>query len=423
MKIVWLLNGLVGRASVLYNHSATQSGGWINATFEQIADRIQDGAVELHTVAPVKQPKEPIQDEAGDTYHYVEWSHGKMGQKPSGRDKARLWKLLDDLAPNCIMLWGTEYPIAYSAALYAREHGIPLLLYVQGVVGSFQGHFNGDLPLKQERRGLSLIDKIKTAQARSYYRALMKQKKHEDEIYRCLHGVISDNDWCFSMVKAVNPQVVCYKHLLPLNRLFSEGKWSAEKASSYEIFTIAGRTPYKGLHNLIMALPTIKEAFPQVQVYIPGYMGYGRPAFLKRPPYMAYLQALIKGNRLEEQVHFVGKLDAEQMRTYMERCACFVMPSIVENHSSSLREAMLVGAPCVSAAVGSVEEFMEDGVSGLVYHDHDCEALADAVIKLLRSRDYAESIAAGGREAIRRMYEDVQYQNVYEIYEEVIGKL
>ena len=419
MRVAWILNGLVGRASVLYSETTAQGGGWVNASLNQFADKIVNGAVDLHIVVPVPEHKATIKDTRGETYHFIEWQNKGIGVNPPQKDCESINKALDEISPDCIMLWGSEYSTTLCASRYGKEHKIPLLLYVQGLVGSFEGKFNGNLSLKEMGSIISPIDRLKMFQSKKYYENLMKQKIYENEIINNLYGVISDNDWCFSFVKKINPEVKCFKHLLPLNEQYFNGKWSLEKAHKNEIFTIAGRTAYKGLHNLIKALPAVKEQFPDVRVCIPGNMEYGSPAILKRPPYIAYLNALIKKYSVEENVVFLGKLDAAEMREHMESCSCFVMPSMVENHSSSLREAMFVGTPCVASLVGSVGEFAKQAISASVYECDDYKALSREIIHILSTPEYARTIADGGKKEMQKMYTNTAYPSVYEIYREV----
>lgn len=42
----------------------------------------------------------------------------------------------------------------------------------------------------------------------------------------------------------------------------------------------------------------------------------------------------------------------------------FIMMSCIENHSSTLREAMYLGVPCISSAISSVPEFVTHGKNG-----------------------------------------------------------
>lgn len=419
MKIAWILNGTVSRAGTLYSGTESQSGGWINDTFNQFAEKIVGGTVDLHIVVPVPRYKEPIKDTLGGTYYFLEWQSKRMGARPSHKDCKAIDDVLDRIAPDCIMLWGSEFSTTLCASRYGKKHKIPLLLYVQGLVNSFEGKFNGNLPLKEMGSIISPLDRLKMIQSIKYFDNLMRQRKYENEIFKSLYGVISDSEWCFSYARKINPTVKCFKHFLPVNEVFLNGEWSFEKSHKNEIFTIAGRTAYKGLHNLIKALPAVKTQFPDVRVYIPGYMGYGFPKIIKRPPYIAYLNALIKKCGVSENVVFLGKLNAEKMREQMEKCACFVMPSMVENCSTTLREAMFVGAPCVASLVGSVGEYVKHGISGSVYEAGDYEALSREIIHVLSNTEYAKTIANGSKREIRKIYSDTDYPSVYEIYREV----
>jgi glycosyltransferase involved in cell wall biosynthesis len=96
------------------------------------------------------------------------------------------------------------------------------------------------------------------------------------------------------------------------------------------------------------------------------------------------------------------------------------MPSIIEHHSASLREAMLVGAPCISALVGSVGNFVKNGESGLLYRDDDHFALANEIITLVRSPEYAKQLAYNGRNQLREVYDSGLSKSLFGIYGEVI---
>ena len=51
----------------------------------------------------------------------------------------------------------------------------------------------------------------------------------------------------------------------------------------------------------------------------------------------------------------------------METANVFVMPSSIENHSSTLIEAMIVGVPCVASDVGGISELITHGKTGFLY--------------------------------------------------------
>jgi L-malate glycosyltransferase len=80
----------------------------------------------------------------------------------------------------------------------------------------------------------------------------------------------------------------------------------------------------------------------------------------------------------------------------------FVLPSLMEGHPLAVLEAMAAGKPIVATAVGGLAEAIEEGRSGLLVPPGDADALADAVVSLLRDPERAARL---GREARRTLEE------------------
>jgi colanic acid/amylovoran biosynthesis glycosyltransferase len=67
-------------------------------------------------------------------------------------------------------------------------------------------------------------------------------------------------------------------------------------------------------------------------------------------------------------------------------------------------EAMALGLPVVTTAVNGLAEAVLDGETGLVVPEHDPEALADALQRLLEDVSLRESLAAGARVRIEERF-------------------
>lgn len=127
------------------------------------------------------------------------------------------------------------------------------------------------------------------------------------------------------------------------------------------------------------AVAIVRRKFPDVKVIIPG--GYqlnqeGKLTSSKSDSFQNAMYNMIKNLDLEDNVKFTGRLSAEQMANTMEKCHIFVNPSCMEVHALSLRESMIVGLPCISAQCGSVVEFLQHKVNGLLYRYEEYESLA-----------------------------------------------
>ena len=110
------------------------------------------------------------------------------------------------------------------------------------------------------------------------------------------------------------------------------------------------------------------------------------------------------GTRLAAQlgvaghIRYTGPLDASAMRQAYLEADVFLLPSSCENSPNSLGEAMLLGLPCVAAAVGWIPSMLEDGREGYLYGDAlDEKALANAILRVLQSPDGGTAMGQAAR--------------------------
>ena len=91
-----------------------------------------------------------------------------------------------------------------------------------------------------------------------------------------------------------------------------------------------------------------------------------------------------------------------EMATYMSKCNVFAMPSAIENHSSTLIEAMMVGAPCVTSYVGGVADYLRHGENGFMYRFDEPETLAGYVMRLFEDTELAARMGRTSMEESRK---------------------
>ncbi len=78
-------------------------------------------------------------------------------------------------------------------------------------------------------------------------------------------------------------------------------------------------------------------------------------------------------------VAFLGRVDAETLRSLYRRATCFVQPG-VEDFGIASVEAIACGCPVVACGEGGVRDIVEDGRNGRLYHgEGGVAALADAI--------------------------------------------
>jgi glycosyltransferase involved in cell wall biosynthesis len=173
--------------------------------------------------------------------------------------------------------------------------------------------------------------------------------------------------------------------------------------------TIARLHRQKGIIHLLRAGRRILEAVPESRIVVVG-----------DGPQSDRMRREAQRLGLGERCLFLGaRKDATALLALFD---VFVLPSLWEGLPFVLVEAAALGKPIVATAVDGVPEILEDSRTGLLVPPGDSEALADAVIRLLRDKDEAGRLAEEARSLVpprfplRRMVEQTQ-----SLYLDVLG--
>lgn len=378
MKVIWVTN-------ILFEHhldlmgffdKSVNGGSWLYAAYDSLKDRSD---IELYIVTTANIPTK-ISGKYGNSHFYILPGGGRPDYDIDSSLNINEWECLyREISPDIMVVWGTESRHAYLAMKTMKE--IPKLIYVQGIINTIVNHYYDGTPVKYRYNSLRDIANIfyKNSQLNVY----KEQLSLERDMFKMAYGVIIENDWCESICKNFNDSLTIYKNKLPIRDCFFNARWSISKKENYSIFTNAGGYPIKGHHVLFKALAIVKKRYPKVKCYIPGDSIIDLDCLKRRTGYVKYLKELIKDGDLEENIIYTGPLSSEDMAKRLAISSLFVMPSLVENHSSSLIEAMVVGVPCISSFVGGVPNVVNHNINGLLYNSLDYEALAGYIMKVL----------------------------------------
>ena len=417
MKILWITYAPLGKAGEIIENAKSQSGTWIDATAKMF---LNNSNVKL-AIACIASKNVKISDEEMNIDYYgVAGVKRVMGKKPDAADALAWKKIIQDFSPNLIMVWGTEY--ANGLSILDVAGNIPVLFFVQGVVGRIAQYPLGGLSKKEVVKEIGLTNGIKFVYFIRNSCRIYKQKEIEIEMVKKSNGIITDSQWADSYYQASIEGVKTYHFPLPMKQEFLDGKYNLAAIQKHTIFTIDGCNPAKGMFQLIKAISIVRRIYPDVKLLIPGRTPSKKPEFIFESPYYTYLKKLIKQKGLENNVVFLGQQTSEQMKNNLLSCHIFVMPSAIENHSSSLREAMYLGVPSVTTLVGSVDEFTKYGENALTYRYGEEDVLAANIIKLFSDDDFATRLGEKAYDAIRNKYPQTDLgERLLNIYSEVVN--
>jgi glycosyltransferase involved in cell wall biosynthesis len=103
-----------------------------------------------------------------------------------------------------------------------------------------------------------------------------------------------------------------------------------------------------------------------------------------------------------EGVRFVGAVAPQWMPSLLADSDIFLNASVVDNQPVSILEAFAAGLPVVSTPTGDIAAMVRNGETGVIVPPFDAEALANAVLALLRDPERASRLAGAARTEIER---------------------
>ena len=189
-----------------------------------------------------------------------------------------------------------------------------------------------------------------------------------------------------------NPKYVVTQH--PTYNAFKMQKLS--RLCARELLDIQEETPvllffgfvreYKGLKYLLQAMPEIKKAIPDVQLWVVGDFGSDKEEYIK----------LIADEKIENQVIVVeGYVEDREVEKYFAASDLIVLPYISATQSGIVQIAYGFEKPVVVTNVGGLPDVVDDGETGYVVEAGNPHALAEAIGDFFQSgihKDWQENI-------------------------------
>lgn len=181
-------------------------------------------------------------------------------------------------------------------------------------------------------------------------------------------------------------------------------------AGSLVVGSVGNIAPIKGYETLIAAMAAVQQEIDQVICLIVGADDRG----LKKQ-----LEGLGQSVGLGGRVHFAGF--QREVAPYVDAMDVFVLASVQEGFGIALLEAMARGKPVVATAVSGPCEIVEDGRTGLLVPPKDANAMAKALLDLLRDPARRVYMGTQGQERIKTIFSlESQMANLTALYDQLL---
>lgn len=379
MKILWITNILFPEATsqLVGNSDLKSSGGWMLGAAENLVNR---GDIKLYvaTVSPLVNELTCIE---GKRIVYYILPYGKGNLKPNPKYQDYWIKIRSEINPDVVHIHGTEFSHGYE---YMRACGVEnVVISIQGMKSAYYYYYYG-ISKSEIFRNLTFRDIIKGTILKGQ-RNFKRSSKYEIAMLEMAKHIIGRTSWDRARTWAINPAAhyhFCNETLRP--EFYDGSSWDYSRCNKHTIFLSQAGYPIKGLHQLLKAMPLIQRHYPNTTIRIAGNditKCTSLKDFLHLTGYGRYINHLIKKGGLEEQVVFVGKLNADEMKREYLSANVFVCPSSIENSPNSLGEAQILGVPCVSSYVGGTMDMMDNNTDNL-YRFEEIEMLAYKICQI-----------------------------------------
>jgi glycosyltransferase involved in cell wall biosynthesis len=379
---------------------------WIvNMVMPDLADhlKIQTGAsgtwmIDIsHSISSNDNIKLAIACVNGDDYRVYENIKGIKYYVLPGNGKNMLfytrkyekyWKMInDDFKPDIVHIHGTEY--SHGLSFLRTCPDVKAIASIQGVLNRIKDVDYGELPVSIFIQNRTLRQNFHFNGEIEMHFLHKKNAKYETEILRRVNYINCVNTWDSALCKSINPKLHIFRLEYNLrDEFYNSPKWDINKIKAHSIFTNPGGTPLKGLHQLIKAISLLKNKYPDIHINVPG-MADKNNRLAINGAYSKYISKLIHDTGTEDNITFLGRLSAEEMKDQMLSANVVVIPSAIEGTSLILREAMYIGCPCITSFRGGMADFIDDKNDGFLYDYQEYPYLSERIDQLFSNSGMA----------------------------------
>lgn len=417
MKVLILTDTRVSLETDKYTNQIRSSCGWIGVLVKNIQS---SDTITSADIISVNMGNDGSTQTVGNaTVHNLV---GKpFTKKPQKNLIKKFNEILNNSKPDLIDIQGIEF--SFGRDLLLCDYDCPVIATLQGLPMEISKVYYSGLP-KNYKWKRTFFDNISLKGTFEKQKFMEERGKVSFEILKKADYIVGRTDWDHANTWKVNPEAEYFYNARIFRDDFykEENVWDINKIKRHRIFGIQGRDSAKGLHIGIEALALLKKDYPDIELIVPGAYRYNSSK-LRISAYEKYIRNLIKKHNLEDNVKFVGSLNAAEMVDILKTSHAFCQYSMNENSPNSLGEAMILGVPCVASFVGGTPSYLSHEHSGLFYEKSEPGTLAFMLKKVFDNDELATRLSENARkDALVRHDRDNNKNTLFEIYKQILNK-
>ena len=156
------------------------------------------------------------------------------------------------------------------------------------------------------------------------------------------------------------------------------------------------------------------KAIPKIKLLVIGDTTLGDKE------YYHTIEDLVQRLDLRDEIVFLGyQKDVAKVLTTFD---IFVLPSLKEPFGLVSLEAMAMAKPVIATDTGGTPEIVINGQTGILVPARNVDALADAIIKLLRDKELAREMGLAGRARVHDCFSvEMMMNKIYDVYDGMLA--
>lgn len=416
MKVLWITNNLLPDICEHLGIPIVEKTGWLHSAANQIKKSVDLHVAALYSVRTITQLKIN-----GINYILIP---RKQDHRKYDATLYSFWRNIHKtIAPDVVHIHGTEYPTGLTYILANGSSNV--VISIQGLISECSKHYNAGMSFTTILKHTTLRDIVKRETLWQGAKNFAKQGIYEQEYLKKGINFIGRTLWDNAYIKVYNPSAIYYFNNETLRNTFYYNNWSIEHAEKHTLFYSQATYPLKGLHILLKAMPYILQRYPDTTIKVAGYditkvctsVLIGK---MCGTTYGYYLYSLITKYNLQNRIHFLGKLNEQEMCNAYLTSHIFVSASRLENSSNSIGEAQLLGVPVVTSFVGGNDTMAVNNETALMYPFDDIIRLAHNILRIFDNKKLALELSEKGRmAALKRHDKNANKTQLLNIYKEI----
>lgn len=413
IRVLWFTN-TPSLAAKKFRIPLQASGSWIAASEAEIRKK---RSVQLAVAFLVPEVETKMIDFMGGTYYQIQ----KEDSSSKSKILKRLWHqpsickmqdllwVIDDFKPDIIHIYGSEG----SFGLIAGKVDVPVIITIQGIVQTCIQVWKRNISLTQMLFNSKLKDLLTGYGIFHEYFLFKKVSKREMVIFKRVRNYIGLTDWDKNQISILADNPNYFRLNSAIREGFFENVWEKERKAKLSIISVMSPVLYKGFDQVLDVARILKERKVSFEWRIVGTSS--------NSSLIDFFEKMKKTSCKENNIRFLGILDENRLIVELLKSDVYAHPSHIENSSTSVTEAMILGMPVIASFVGGMSNLIENNYNGILVPDGDsCEMAA----KLLDVRDdprRARLLGQNARKCAREKFDSqATADRLIKIYRQVL---